>query len=179
MLVKKNAHRYPRNWEESWNVLAKIRSHNIEITIQPRHRVTYSQPHSIYRNELTLDVVLATGPGKRQAVQVRIPKMVWFGTNPIQNLNPLHLGGPNPDPYPSTCGFCFVWLDGSGPISGSGIRVFQFMVALRYTIADRKILKLGYRCPFLKNWAPLWSKTNENRTLPHPENDSQRRVDDF
>jgi hypothetical protein len=100
-------------------------------------------------------LVLATGPGNPPAVRVRTAKTVRFGSKPVQKPDPLHLGGSNPDPYPSTRGFCRVWLDPSVPISGSGIRVILFMVAFRYPIANRKILTLVDRCPFLMYWPPL------------------------
>ena len=100
-------------------------------------------------------LVWATGLGNPPAVRVQTAKTVWFDSKPVQKPNPLHLGRPNPDPYPSTCGFCRVWLDPSVPISGSSIRVFLFMVAFRYHIANRKILTLVYHCPFLMYWPPL------------------------
>jgi len=99
--------------------------------------------------------VLATGPGNPPAVRVRIANTVRFGSKPVQKPDPLHLGGPNPDLYPSTRGFCRVWLDLSVPIPGSGIPVILFMVAFRYPIANRKILTLVDRCPFLIYWPPL------------------------
>jgi len=123
-------------------------------------------------------LVLATGRGNLPAVRVRTAKMFRFGSNPIQKPDLLHRGGPNPDPYPSTRGFCRVWLDPLVPISGSSIRVILFMVAFRYPIANRKILTLVDRCPFLMYWPPLKSKTSDNCSLPHPENDSQRQVND-
>jgi len=123
--------------------------------------------------------VLATGPGNPTAIQVWTANTVQFRSKPVQKPDPLHLGGPNPDPYPSTCGFCQVWLDPSVPIAGSSFGVFLFMVAFRYAIANRKILTLVYRCPFLMYWPPLYSKTCENRSLPHSENESQWQVNDF
>jgi len=124
-------------------------------------------------------LVLATGPSNQPAVRVQTAKIVRFGSKPIKKPDPLHLGRPNPDPYPSTRGICCVWLDPSVPISGSGIQVFLCMVVFRYAISNRKILTLVYPCPFLMYWPPLYSKTSENHSLPHPENESQRRVNDF
>jgi len=128
----------------------------------------------MHQLQKSIRLVLATGPGNPPAVRVWTTKIVQFGSKPVQKPDPLHLGGPNPDLYPSTRGFCRVWLDLSVSISGSGIRVFLFIVAFRYPIANRKILTLVYRCPFLIYWLPLQSKTSENRSLPHPENESQR-----
>jgi hypothetical protein len=99
--------------------------------------------------------MLATGPGNPPAVRVRTAKTVRFGSKPVQQPDPLHLDGPNPDPYPSTRGFRRVWLDPSVPISGSGIRVILSMVAFRYPIASRKILTMVDRCPFRMYWPPL------------------------
>ena len=50
--------------------------------------------------------------------------MVRFCSRTVQKPDPLLLGGPNPDPYPLTRGFCRVRLDRSVPISGSAFRVF-------------------------------------------------------
>jgi len=105
--------------------------------------------------ETPMWVVLATGPGKLPAVRVRTAHTVQLGSKPIQKPNQLHLGGPNPDSYPSTHAFCRVWLDPSVPISSSSFRVFLFMVAFRYPIPNRKILTLVYRCPFLMYWPPF------------------------
>jgi hypothetical protein len=115
--------------------------------------------------------VVAMGPGN-------LP-LVRFGSNPIQIPDPLQHGGPNLDPYRSTSGFCQTWLDPSVPISGSSFLVFLFMVTFRYPIANRKILTLVYHCSFLMYCRPVYSKTSENRSLPHPENESQLGVNDF
>jgi hypothetical protein len=88
---------------------------------------------------VNLEVVLATGPGNPPAVRVRTGKTVRFGSRTVQKPDPQRLGGPNPDPYLSTRGFCRVWLDPSVPISGSVFRVFLFMVAFRYPTVNRKI----------------------------------------
>jgi hypothetical protein len=50
-------------------------------------------------------LVLATGPGNLPAVRVRTAKTVQFGSRQVQKPNPQLLGGPNPDPYPSTSVF--------------------------------------------------------------------------
>jgi len=68
-------------------------------------------------------VVLATGPGKPPAFRVWIPKTGRFGSRHGQKPDYLTLGGPNPDPYPSTRGFRRVWLDPSVPISISAFRI--------------------------------------------------------
>ena len=68
-------------------------------------------------------VVLATGPGNPPPVWVWTVKTGRFGSRPSQKPDPQLLGGPNPDPYPSTRGFRRVWLDPSVPISGSACRV--------------------------------------------------------
>jgi hypothetical protein len=123
---------------------------------------------------LKVRVVLAMGPGNPPAVQIRTANMVWLGSKAVQKPDPLHLGGPNSDPNPSKGELCRVWLDPSGPISGSGLRAFQFMVAFRYPIANRKILSLEYHCSFLMYWPPLKSKTSEKHSLPDPANENQR-----
>ena len=105
--------------------------------------------------ETVTRLLLATGPGNPPAVRVRTAKTVRFGSKPIQKPDPLHLGGPNLDPYPSTRRFCRVSLDLSVPISGSGFQVILFMVAFRYPIANPKILTLIDCCPFLMYWPPL------------------------
>jgi len=38
---------------------------------------------------------------------------------------------------------------------------------------------LVHCCPFLTYWLPLWSETWKIHSLTHPENESQRRVNDF
>ena len=72
--------------------------------------------------------MLATGPGNAPAVRIWTGNMVWFIPRPVQNLNLQILGRPNPYPYPSTHGFCWVWLYPSVPISSSCFLVFLFMV---------------------------------------------------
>jgi hypothetical protein len=124
-------------------------------------------------------LVLATGLGNCPAVRVRTAKTYRFSSKPVEWPDTLNLDGRNPNPYLSTREFCWVWLDPSVRISGSGFGVFLFMVAFRYPIANRKILTLVYCCHFLIYWPPLESKTNVQRYLPHLENESQQRVNDF
>ena len=69
------------------------------------------------------ELVLATGPGNPPAVRVWTAKTGRFSSRPGQKPDPLTLGGPNPDPYPSTRVFRRVWLDPSVPISCSAFRV--------------------------------------------------------
>ena len=120
------------------------------------------------------DVVLATGPGNLPAVRVWTGKMVRFGSRPIQKPNPQLLDGAHPDPYPSTWGFCRVWLDPSVPVSGSGFRVFLFMVAIRYPTVLCKILTLLHHCLYLFYWLPLWSKRAVTCSLLHHEVECER-----
>ena len=76
---------------------------------------------------LTVDimtaVVLATCPGNLPAVRVWTAKTGRFGSRPVQKPDLLTLGRPNPDRYPSTRRFRWVWRDLSVPISGSAFRV--------------------------------------------------------
>ena len=91
-----------------------------------------------------MDVVLATGPGNPPVVRVRTGKTVLFCSRTVQKPDPQRLGRPNPDPYPSTRGFCWVWLDPSVPIAGSVFQVFLLMVAFRYPTVNRKILTFAH-----------------------------------
>ena len=68
-------------------------------------------------------LVLATGPCNAPAVRVWTAKTGWFGSRPVQQPDPLTLGGPNPDTYPSTREFRRVWPAPSVSISGSAFRV--------------------------------------------------------
>jgi len=68
-------------------------------------------------------LVLATGPGNPSAVRVWTAKTRRFSSRTVQKLDPLTVGGPNPDPYPSTCRFRRVWRVPAVPISGSAFRV--------------------------------------------------------
>jgi len=67
-------------------------------------------------------IVWETGPGYTPVVRVWTAKTGWFGSKPVQQPDPPTVGGPNPDPYPSTCESCQVWLDPSVPIYGSVFR---------------------------------------------------------
>lgn len=99
--------------------------------------------------------VLATGAGNRLAVQAWTATTDKFTSRNVQNLDRLHLGGPNLDPCPLMCRFYWVWLDPSVPISGSVLRVVLFIVIFRYPTAYRKILTLLCHCPFQMNRLPL------------------------
>jgi len=114
-------------------------------------------------------LVLATGPGYPAAVRVWTGKTVRFGSRPVQIPDPQFLGGPNPDPYPSTRGFCRVWLDPSVPISGLYFRVFLFMVAFRYPTLLCKILTLVHSCLYLPYWLPFYWKHAKTSSLLHHE----------
>ena len=91
-----------------------------EIVIEGGWRCT-CENHN--RASLEIHLVLATGLGNPPAVRVWTAKTSRFGSRPVQKPDPLTLGGPNPDPYPSTRGFRRVWLDPSVPISCSAFRV--------------------------------------------------------
>ena len=67
--------------------------------------------------------MLARSPGTLPEVRVWSAKTDRFSSRPIQKPNPLTLGGPNPDPYPSTVSFCLDLLHPSVPISGSAFQV--------------------------------------------------------
>jgi len=103
----------------------------------------------------TVWVVLAMGPGNLPAVRVWTRTTVWFGSGTYQKPVTQLLGGANPDPYPSTRGFCQVWLDPSVPISGFSFRVFLCMVAFWYPTVLCKILSLVHHCLYLFYWLPL------------------------
>ena len=97
----------------------------------------------------------------------------------IKNPTSCLSAGPNLDPYPSKLRLCQVLLELSIPISGSMFLVFLFLVASRYPNGFRKILMLVCHCPFRVKRLPLKLTTKETRYLPHPEKDSQCRVNDF
>jgi len=128
---------------------------------------------------IAVRLVLATGPGNPPAVPVRTGNTIWFGSRTVQKPDPLLLGDPNPAPYPSTRRFRRVLLDLSGPISDFAFRVVLFMVALRSLTVNRKILTMVGQCSSWMNWPPLWSKYVDKRSLPHPGNEHQRRVNNF
>ena len=96
-------------------------------------------------------LVLATGPGKPPVVQVWTAKTGRFGSRTVQKPDPLSLGGPNPDQYPSTCGFRRVWLDPSVPISDSAFRVSYLL-----SHSDMLLLCVKYG---------LWYVTNHFRRI--------------
>jgi len=121
-------------------------------------------------------IVGATSPGNPPAVTVRTAKTVQFSSRTIQKPNALHPGGPNPDSHLSTRRFCQVWLDPLVPISSYVFRVFLLKVTFSYPTANRKILTFLRQYSFQINWPPLWLKTRETRSLPHPEHYSQWRI---
>jgi hypothetical protein len=100
-------------------------------------------------------LVLAMGLGNRPAVRVWTGKMVLFCSRPVQKPDLQLLGGPNPYPYPSTRGFCRVWLDLSVAITGSHFRVFLFMVPVRYVTVMCKISTLVHHSLYWFHWLPL------------------------
>jgi len=116
-----------------------------------------------------LAVVLATGPGNPPAVRVWTGKTVRFGSRTVQKPDRELLGGPNPYPYPSTRGFCRVWLDPSVPVSGSPFRVFLFMVAVTHVTVMCKISTLVHHSLYLFHWRPLYSKQGETSSLLRAE----------
>jgi len=67
--------------------------------------------------------IISNRSGDRPAVGVRTAKTGTFGSRLVQKPDPLTLGRPNHDPYPSICRFRPVWLHQSVPISGSVFRV--------------------------------------------------------
>jgi len=84
-------------------------------------------------------LVLATGPGNPPAVRVWTAKTGRFGSRTVQKPDLQTLGGPNPDPYPSTRGLRRVWLDPSVPISGSAFRVSHL-----WSHSDMRLLIVKY-----------------------------------
>jgi hypothetical protein len=96
----------------------------------------------VMENEVTmyrLLIVLATGPGNLPAVQVWSAKTGWFGSRTVQKPDPQTFGGSNPDLYPTTRGFRRVWLDPSGPISGSAFRVSHL-----WSLSDMLLIIVKY-----------------------------------
>jgi len=61
-------------------------------------------PYAHHKN-VVAELVLATGPGNPPAFRVWTAKTGRFGSRTVQKPDPLTLGGPNPDLYPSTRGF--------------------------------------------------------------------------
>jgi len=113
-------------------------------------------------------LVFATDPGNPPGVWVGTGNMGRFGSRPVQKPDPEHLGRPNPYPYPSTRGFCRVWLDSSVPVSGSPFRVFLFMVAVIYVTVICIILTLVHHSVYWFHWQPFYSKQGETCSLLHP-----------
>ena len=99
------------------------------------------------------------GPGNPPAVWVWTRKTVQFGSKPVQKPDPLLLGGPSPDPYPLTRGFCLVWLDPSFPISASAFRVFLLL-----SYSDILLLIVKDRCLYIsvifELVGTLWNANN-------------------
>jgi len=114
-------------------------------------------------------LVLATGPGNQPAVRIWTGKTVWFGSRHVEKPDAELLGGPNPYPYPLTCGFCWVWLDPSVPVSGSPFRVVLFMVAVKYVTVMCKISTLVHHSLYLFHWRPVYSKQGETCSLLRAE----------
>ena len=123
--------------------------------------------------------MLATRPGNPPVVWVRSGKTVWFGSRTVQQSHPQHLGRPNTNPYPWTRWFCRVWLDRSVSISGSVCQVFLFMFAFRYPTGNREWLTFTRNGLSRMNRPPLYLKTTDTQSMPHPEHDSHRRVNIF
>jgi len=88
-------------------------------------------------------LVLAMCPGNMPAVLVLTGKPGRFGLAPVQQPDPLLLGGPHQDPYQSSYRFHRVWPDLSGPISGSAFQVVLLLVIFRYPTVDCNILNDG------------------------------------
>jgi len=102
----------------------------------------YSSHQSDDRTSISLSkIVFAMGPGNAPAVQVRKAKMDRFGTRTIQKPDLLLRSGPILDPYPSTNVFCWVVVDPSVPIFGSGYRVFYL-----WSHSDILLLITKYWC---------------------------------
>jgi hypothetical protein len=122
---------------------------------------------------IILYIVLAPCQGTPKGVLGWTRKIVPFGSRPDQNPDPLYLGGPKPDPYLTTHGFCQVWLDPLGPIPVSGCLVFPLMVAFRYPTANCKMVHLVSCYPISTHWLPLPSETQETCSLANLENERQ------
>jgi len=143
------------------------------IEFQSRCRRVPNEPIPMYGHSWP-QLVLATGPGNPPAVRVWTGKTVLFGSTTVQKPDPQLLGGPNPDPYPSTRGVCQGWLDPSVLISGFSFQVFLFMVAFRYPTILCKILTLVHHCLCSIYWLPLKSKQAETCSLLHHEVECER-----
>jgi len=93
-------------------------------------------------------LVVPKGTCNQPAVRDWTAKTRWSGSWPIQQPDLLPLGRPNQNPYPSTCGFCQVWLDPSVLICNSVFRVSLFIVAFAFSTVNHKILTLVCYCHF-------------------------------
>ena len=122
--------------------------------------------------------MLATGSDNGPAVWVSTTEISCFGSGPVQKPNPVLFGGPNQDPYPSTCRFCLDWLDPSVLIAGFVFRVSQSLVAFRYATAYRTILTSVCQYLFWMHMPPSRSKQTEIHSLPQLENEWQWSVND-
>lgn len=123
-----------------------------ELPGAPTDQLKVRQMRKVHRHPA---VVLAMGPGRLPAVRNRTGKTVLFSSRPVLTPDLLPLGGPNLDLYPSTHRFHGVWLDLSGPISGSAFQVGLVMVAFRYAAVNRKIFIMVHHCCFWMYWPPL------------------------
>jgi len=103
---------------DSTNIIA---NHTDDLYILQSYYALVSDTETTDR--ITIQLVLATGPGNPPAVRVWAAKTGRCGSRTVQKPDPLTLGVPNPDPYVSTRGLCRVWVDLSVPISGSAFRV--------------------------------------------------------
>ena len=112
-------------------------------------------------------------------VQVLTRQPGRFCSRPVQKPDPRPVGGQHPDPYPSTCWFCSIWLDPLGPISGSACGVWLFKVAFRYPTVNYTILTMVRCCSFWMHWPPSLTTNGETATMPHPGNECERSVKHF
>jgi hypothetical protein len=119
------------------------------------------------------------GPGNPPAVPVCIRKSVPFGSNTVQKSNPLLLGRPNANHYPSSCEFCQVCLDLSCAIPHSSSQVFLYLVGFRHGTANHKMFTSAWCSHFLTDWLLWLSEKRETHCLTHPEHESQQHINDF
>jgi len=105
------------------NLVPNHHSSSFYITTRLFVRSHLSLLRSQYSLHHIMALELTTGPGNPPAVRVWTAKTGRFGSRNVRKPNPLTLGGRNTDPYPSTRGFCQLWLDPSVPITGSAFRV--------------------------------------------------------
>jgi len=124
-------------------------------------------------------LVLATGLSTLPLIRVWTGKTSRFGSRPVQEPNPLLLGGPNANPYQSTHRFRRVWHVPLGPISGSAFRGLLCMVAFRYPTVNLKISTMVCHCSIWMYWLPYKSPNGETCTQPLPGNEHQQSVNNF